>query len=61
MMPVLGVFAGFTGWWLMLSAEIGLLRWRLTASWLSWINRISGAAIVGFSVVTLLSVGSLRR
>ena len=52
---VSGVFTGSATWWLTLSFVIGLLRDRLTASHMAWINRISGAIIVIFGIVALTS------
>jgi threonine/homoserine/homoserine lactone efflux protein len=53
---VLGVFAGSALWWLLLSGGVGLLRLRLTPSALRWVNRVSGAMIVGFGLVALISL-----
>ena len=52
---VSGVFTGSATWWLTLSFVIGLLRDRLTASHMAWINRISGVIIVVFGIVALTS------
>jgi len=53
---VLGVFLGSAGWWLLLSTGVGLLRRRITPAGLRWVNRISGAALVGFGSLALLSL-----
>ncbi len=53
---VLGVFAGSTLWWALLSGEVGLLRARLTASRLGWANRISGLIIAVLGVRVLLQL-----
>jgi threonine/homoserine/homoserine lactone efflux protein len=53
---VLGVFTGSALWWLLLSGGISLLRLRLTPAILRWVNRASGAIIVGFGVVALVSL-----
>lgn len=53
---VLGVFLGSAAWWLLLSAGVGLLRRRLTPNRLRWVNRLSGAALVGFGLLALLSL-----
>lgn len=47
---VLGVFLGSASWWLLLSSSVGLLRSRVTPSFLGWINRISGLVIIGFAI-----------
>jgi len=51
---VLGVFLGSAGWWLLLSGGVSLLRGRITPSTLRWVNRISGAIILGFGLVVLV-------
>ncbi len=53
---VLGVFAGSTLWWVILTGGISLLRGKFTARWLLWINRISGGIIALFGVLALLSL-----
>jgi threonine/homoserine/homoserine lactone efflux protein len=55
---VAGVFLGSALWWLLLSGVTDLLRSRVTARGLRWVNRISGAVIAGFGAVILL--GALR-
>lgn len=51
---VLGVFSGSALWWTVLSASVSLFRNRVTPTALVWINRISGAFIVGFGIKLLL-------
>lgn len=51
---VLGVFLGSASWWLILSGSVGLLRSRVTPSFLGWINRISGLVIIGFAIFLFL-------
>jgi len=53
---VLGVFAGSTLWWIILTSGISLLRKKFTPQWLLWINRISGAIITVFGVLAVLSL-----
>jgi arginine exporter protein ArgO len=53
---VLGVFAGSALWWLLLSGGVGLLRLRLTPGALRWVNRISGATIILFGLIALISL-----
>jgi threonine/homoserine/homoserine lactone efflux protein len=50
---VAGVFAGSGLWWLVLSTGVGLLRSKLGPVVLGWINRASGALILGFGVASL--------
>jgi threonine/homoserine/homoserine lactone efflux protein len=54
---VLGVFAGSALWWLLLSIGVNLLRSRFNQHGLRWLNRISGALILGFGLVSLSSFG----
>lgn len=53
---VLGVFAGSMLWWLCLTSGVVLVRGRLTVSRLTWANRLSGAVILTFGVIAILSV-----
>ena len=53
---VFSVFAGSALWWLILSGSVSLLRKKVTPSVLKWINRISGAIITVFGVLTLISI-----
>jgi threonine/homoserine/homoserine lactone efflux protein len=53
---VVGVFLGSLCWWIILSAGINLFRPLFQSYGLQWINKISGAIIVGFGVLALLSV-----
>ncbi|HYX51546.1 MAG TPA: LysE family transporter [Ktedonobacteraceae bacterium] len=57
---VFGVFSGSTLWWIILTSIISLLRKKIDAQWLLWINRISGAIITLFGIGALLSLMSLR-
>jgi threonine/homoserine/homoserine lactone efflux protein len=56
---VLGIFLGSAMWWLTLSTGVGLLRGRITASLLHWINRLAGLVIAGFGLAALLSLFSV--
>lgn len=53
---VAGVFLGSALWWLLLSTGTSLLRSRLDASVLRWVNRFSGIVIAGFGVAALASL-----
>jgi len=53
---VLGVFLGSALWWVILSSAINILRTKLNAQALRWTNRISGAIILTFGVLALLSL-----
>lgn len=50
---VLGVFVGSGLWWLMLSAGVGTVRRRVTPAVMVWINRVSGAVLIGFGLLAL--------
>jgi threonine/homoserine/homoserine lactone efflux protein len=52
---VLGVFIGSALWWLFLVGGVGLFRAKLNRNGLQWVNRISGAIIVGFGLFALVS------
>jgi len=53
---VCGVFLGSALWWCLLTGGVGLLRGKFAPVWLLWINRLSGAVIVVFGLVALLSL-----
>lgn len=53
---VLGVFVGSALWWLLLSGGVSLLRARLNAQALVWVNRASGLIILGFGIAALASL-----
>jgi threonine/homoserine/homoserine lactone efflux protein len=56
-----GVFLGSSLWWLILTSAVGLLRTRLTPAVLVWINRVSGAVLLGFGVLAIgLAAGIVR-
>lgn len=52
----LGVFAGSSCWWLLLSGGVSLLREKLTARWLLWMNRLAGIALLIFGIIALISL-----
>lgn len=51
----LGVFLGSSLWWVLLTTVVGLLRERITAGVLVWINLISGAVLLVFGGVAILA------
>ncbi len=53
---VLGVFAGSSCWWLLLSSGASLLQRRLTPGLLLWVNRASGLIILIFAIVILVGI-----
>lgn len=53
---VLGVFIGSAVWWVLLTGLVGALRTRVTTGVLRWVNRISGAVILGFGLFALISL-----
>jgi len=53
---VLGVFAGSALWWVILSTTVGAIKGRLRPLHLRWINRLSGAMIVCYGLIAILSL-----
>ncbi len=53
---VLSVFVGSALWWVILSGSVGFFRAKVTLRVLVWINRVSGALLLGFGVVAIVSV-----
>lgn len=49
-----GVFSGSALWWLLLSSSVGLLSSKTTERSQSVINKVSGAIIFGFGVMSLV-------
>ncbi len=50
---VLGVFTGSVLWWLTLSAMVSLLREKVNAGLMVWVNRLAGMVIAGFGMFVL--------
>ncbi len=50
---VLGVFAGSSFWWFILSTGTSVARSRVDSHTLRWVNRISGLVLVGVGSVVL--------
>jgi len=50
-----GVFLGSLLWWVLLTAVVARLRSRVTVGGLTWINRLSGALLVVFGVVAIVT------
>jgi threonine/homoserine/homoserine lactone efflux protein len=61
---VAGVFSGSALWWVFLSVSVGLVRHRLDATAMRWVNRGSGLVIGAFGIAALVAgayvVGSTR-
>lgn len=53
---VLGVFCGSALWWLLLSGAVSLLHRQIDPPKMMLINQISGIILVGFGVLSLLSL-----
>jgi threonine/homoserine/homoserine lactone efflux protein len=51
----LGVFAGSSAWWVVLTTAIGLLRTRVTARWLRAINIVSGVTIGFLAILSIVA------
>jgi threonine/homoserine/homoserine lactone efflux protein len=58
---VVGVFAGSALWWLTLSGIVGVMKGRMDARALVWVNRVSGVIIAAFGVLALASWARLRQ
>lgn len=54
---VAGVFLGSALWWLILSGGVSLFRSKFNMYSLRWVNRISGLIILGFGLLTVVSLG----
>ena len=54
---VLGVLVGSALWWVLLSSGVAIVRARVTPRVLRWINRLSGAMLVGFGLLAFASFG----
>lgn len=50
---VLGIFAGSSLWWIVLTLGTGLFRRKLSPRGLRWINLVSGAVVIGFGLFAL--------
>jgi threonine/homoserine/homoserine lactone efflux protein len=53
---VIGVFAGSTVWWIILSGLISYLRTRFNQRWIQITNQLSGIIIFGSGALTLITL-----
>ncbi|MBM3643250.1 MAG: LysE family translocator [Alphaproteobacteria bacterium] len=53
---IAAVFSGALAWWFLLCVAAVSLRTRFTGAGLLWLNRISGAVILAFGFVALISL-----
>lgn len=53
---VAAVFCGALAWWTIICTSSVSLRARFTGAGLLWLNRCSGAVILGFGIVALISL-----
>jgi len=51
-----GVFTGSALWWVILSSVVTLARARTTPGALRWVNRLSGAILLGFGALAFASL-----
>jgi threonine/homoserine/homoserine lactone efflux protein len=51
----LAVWAGSTLWWVVLCSVVAWLRGRVSPTALLWVNRVSGAALVLFGALAIMS------
>jgi threonine/homoserine/homoserine lactone efflux protein len=52
----LGIFAGSTMWWLVLSCAVGHFGTRIQAKHLMWTNRASGLLLAAFAAMLVLGI-----
>jgi threonine/homoserine/homoserine lactone efflux protein len=57
----LGVFIGSALWWVGLFIGMKLFRRQFNLRTLRWVHRVSGALILGFGIVVLLSLSPLKQ
>jgi threonine/homoserine/homoserine lactone efflux protein len=53
---VFGVLLGSMLWWFALSTTVNLLRSKFDQKRLKWVNQLSGLIIVGFGILSLITV-----
>lgn len=56
-----GVFLGSALWWIGLFIGINLSHGKFSLQTLGWVHRVSGALILGFGLVVLLSLSPLKQ
>ena len=56
---VVGVFAGSSLWWLLLSMSVGLFRHHIGGQPMRWPGLIAGSLIIGFGIYALTAIGNL--
>jgi len=54
-----GMFAAASAWWVCLSAAVALLRARLTPAMLTGVNRLAGALLTLYGLMTLARSGRM--
>ncbi len=54
-MITLGVFAGSTAWWIVLTSAIAVLRSRVTPRWLRTVNIVSGITIGALAILSIVA------
>ncbi|MBS0628331.1 MAG: LysE family transporter, partial [Verrucomicrobia bacterium] len=53
---VFGVFVGSAFWWFLLSEGVTFFRRKISQNIMTWINRVAGLIIIGFSIFSLRSI-----
>lgn len=53
---VMGIFLGSCVWWFILSGLTGYFRRKIDSTTMIWINRASGAIIIGFGLIAVSSI-----
>jgi threonine/homoserine/homoserine lactone efflux protein len=57
----LGVLIGSALWWVCLFIGMTAFREKFSLDALVWVHRVSGALMVGFGIVILLSLSPLKQ
>jgi len=56
---VIGLFAGSSLWWLLLSMSVGLFRHHIRGQPMRWPGLIAGSLIIGFGIYALTAIRNL--
>ncbi|MGC8482242.1 MAG: LysE family translocator [Thermodesulfobium sp.] len=54
--PTIGVFLGSTFWWIILCSTTNLMREKLSQNNLVLVNKLSALVILGFGIISLISI-----
>ncbi|TKG95557.1 LysE family translocator [Puteibacter caeruleilacunae] len=51
---IFGIFVGAASWWLLLTSLVNMFRHKMNLRVLWWFNKIAGAGVIAFVMITLL-------